>query len=464
MKKLKIPGLFFLLLSIFICGNKVNAGIFDDDEKNWERVFVELKKINSRLVTLETIKFKSIQQFQENLLQQIKEIQGLLPQLQGGIEQSRAEFFNYIKKTNSKLLDLEGHLKNEITAEFAQQRSHNQQLKSDLDSQFSQLTDELAKDLEKLAKSNNKSFLAISNKNTGSLQTIVQGLNQQNQALENYNSIIKSELVPTIAENRRTLLSEVARANQNSNLILKENNESIKAGFSEIDLKNQKLIEILGKSFAEEQVTKGQVELIGQNLKITNQNIKLNNDQVVKLKEILDGRLDNISKEQIAFQAKIKGDRQSVQESIVQGNRETADGLQALQTQNTDLLNSSKAIATHSAQLEEKLDQTVAKLEDTQSNIDIANQKLAKLIEILKTIALEQSKVGDVMKSQQEIEAIQKEVKNALNEVKGSQGEIKEALGDLKRKANVNISRNDDIKKALKKIRTRGSSKPAKGK
>ena len=57
MKKLKIPGLFFLLLSIFICGNKVNAGIFDDDEKNWERVFVELKKINSRLVTLETSKF-----------------------------------------------------------------------------------------------------------------------------------------------------------------------------------------------------------------------------------------------------------------------------------------------------------------------------------------------------------------------------------------------------------------------
>ena len=326
------------------------------------------------------------------------------------------------------------------------------------------MTDELAKDLEKLAKSNNKSFLAISNKNTGSLQTIVQGLNQQNQALENYNSIIKSELVPTIAENRRTLLSEVARANQNSNLILKENNESIKAGFSEIDLKNQKLIEILGKSFAEEQVTKGQVELIGQNLKITNQNIKLNHDQVVKLKEILDGRLDNISKEQIAFQAKIKGDRQSVQESIVQGNRATADGLQALQTQNTDLLNSSKAIATHSAQLEEKLDQTVAKLEDTQSNIDIANQKLAKLIEILKTIALEQSKAGDEMKSQQEIEAIQKEVKNALNEVKGGQGEIKEALGDLKRKANVNISRNDDIKKALKKIRTRGSSKPAKGK
>ena len=421
MKKLKIPGLFFLLLSIFICGNKVNAGIFDDDEKNWERVFVELKKINSRLVTLETIKFKSIQQFQENLLQQIKEIQGTLPQLQGGIEQSRMEFFAYIKKTNSKLLDLEGHLKNEIAAEFAQQRSDKQQLKSGLDGQFNQLTDELAKDLEKLAKSNNKSFLAISNKNTGSLQTIVQGLNQQNQALENTNSVIKSELVPTIAENRRTLLSEVARANQNNNLILKENNESIKAGFSEIDLKNQKLIEILGKSFAEEQVTKGQVELIGQNL-------------------------------------------QSVQESIVQGNRATADGLQALQTQNTDLLNSSKAIATHSAQLEEKLDQTVAKLEDTQSNIDIANQKLAKLIEILKTIALEQSKVGDVMKSQQEIEAIQKEVKNALNEVKGSQGEIKEALGDLKRKANVNISRNDDIKKALKKIRTRGSSKPAKDK
>ena len=38
-----------------------------------------------------------------------------------------------------------------------------------------------------------------------------------------------------------------------------------------------------------------------------------------------------------------------------------------------------------------------------------------------------------------------------------NQKEIREVLGDLRRKANVNISRNDDIKKSLEK------TKPAKG-
>ena len=37
-------------------------------------------------------------------------------------------------------------------------------------------------------------------------------------------------------------------------------------------------------------------------------------------------------------------------------------------------------------------------------------------------------------------------------EIKKNQEEIKEALADLRRKANVNISRGDDIKKSLKKL------------
>ena len=106
----------------------------------------------------------------------------------------------YINKINSKLLDLEGYLKNEIAAEFARQRSDNQQLKSNLEGQFSQLTDELEKNLEKLEKATQKSFLAFSNKNTGSLQKIVKGLNQQNLALENTNSVLKSQMMPNIIE------------------------------------------------------------------------------------------------------------------------------------------------------------------------------------------------------------------------------------------------------------------------
>ena len=81
--------------------------------------------------------------------------------------------------------------------------------------------------------------------------------------------------------------------------------------------------------------------------------------------------------------------------------------------------------------LDEKIDQTVSKIEKGQADVSLANQKLTKLIEILKTI----------VKTQGGLEQIQKD-----------QGSIKKSLADLKRKANVNISRNDDIKKVVKKI------------
>jgi hypothetical protein len=58
--------------------------------------------------------------------------------------------------------------------------------------------------------------------------------------------------------------------------------------------------------------------------------------------------------------------------------------------------------------------------------VDLANEKLSRLIEILKAIARGQ---GELIKDQEE---------------------IKQALADLRRKANINISRNDDIKKALR--------------
>ena len=90
-------------------------------------------------------------------------------------------------------------------------------------------------------------------------------------------------------------------------------------------------------------------------------------------------------------------------------------------------------------------------------------QKIRRLIEILKTIAKEQAKLGPVattlgtMQKEQEIlqnaqADLKKNQKQIQADLKKNQAEIKEALADLRRKANVSISRGDDIKKTLGKL------------
>ncbi|MDH5790487.1 MAG: hypothetical protein OEZ27_07830, partial [Nitrospinota bacterium] len=66
---------------------------------------------------------------------------------------------------------------------------------------------------------------------------------------------------------------------------------------------------------------------------------------------------------------------------------------------------------------------------------ELINEKITRLIEILKAIAAEQGKMEKLVASQGG---------------KGSDKELLEALADLKRKANVNISRSDSILKKLK--------------
>jgi hypothetical protein len=113
------------------------------------------------------------------------------------------------------------------------------------------------------------------------------------------------------------------------------------------------------------------------------------------------------------------------------------------------LIDLSAELAIHSSELESSLVGQLkesAQIDDARnSKVDLANEKLSRLIEILKVIAKGQEKLGPVAAS---LGNMQKE----QAEIKKNQEEIKEALADLRRKANVNISRGDDIKKSLKKL------------
>ena len=71
---------------------------------------------------------------------------------------------------------------------------------------------------------------------------------------------------------------------------------------------------------------------------------------------------------------------------------------------------------------------------DMKSRSDLSNDKLSRLIDILKSFAIEQSKIDQDQKT-----------------IFTNQKKIMETLKDLRRKANVNISRSDDLLKKIKK-------------
>ena len=88
-----------------------------------------------------------------------------------------------------------------------------------------------------------------------------------------------------------------------------------------------------------------------------------------------------------------------------------------------------------------KINSRVDKLA-AQSNLQ--SEKLSRLVDILKSFAVEQSKIDQALQEVLESVATQETILN-------TQRRISEALKDLRRKANVNISRSDDILKKIKK-------------
>ena len=113
------------------------------------------------------------------------------------------------------------------------------------------------------------------------------------------------------------------------------------------------------------------------------------------------------------------------------------------------------------------------------SQTDLSNEKLSRLVDILKSFAVEQSKidrelqaltasqgkVDQVLQGQKKLDVVLQSQQKVEKAIQGqglgsiatqetilvTQKKITEALKDLRNKANVNISRNNDILKKLKK-------------
>jgi len=328
--------LFFVLVFF---SQSASAGLFDNDEQNWRRIFGEIKKINARLVSLEMGKLKAMGSVQQELSRQIEDVKSWLPNLQGAVEQSQAEVSGYFKTTNQKLADIETqikleiiksvnrqlkHIQGQIANRLNQQKIANDQFQSNLAEKFSDLKGGMAADMENFAKRNQKISQDFAQLNKVSLQNAIDQMNAQKQSLDKANEIIKFELIPKISsemsQTSGALLAEMTQARN-------ENKEVLVAGLLGIEAKNQKLLEVLGKNLKEGETTRENIELLSKSLEATNENVARTQNNIVKLKDGMVLQMDTLSKGQQNLTVQVGAGSQKIDQKvgIVFGNLKIAD-------------------------------------------------------------------------------------------------------------------------------------------
>jgi len=450
MKSIKSPICFFLFLLILLVPLNASAQLFGSDEENWKKVFVSLKKINVRLSDLETQDMANLKHQLEDMLRQIEEIKILMPQLQGAIEQNKAEALASVSQVSTKLSDLEAEVKNQVLFKISQQNKILENFKDDQ----KKLKEGLAQDIEQFEKVNKENFQGFASVNKNTLETIAQKLaalgETTKKSFEDTKGLYIDDVIPAMAKenqkNRNEILQYVSKS--------RETNQKALVNLSD---KNQKLIEILGENLIQSADTKNQIDSIEKNITAVNKNISVNNKNLM----VADEKINKLAETMKALQSQNSASSETLgalKKDLVEAQKFD----QSVNKNITKLIKNSAELTVHANKLEEsvlnELQQSSQKVDSNQDKIVLANEKLSRLIEILKAIAVEQDNLGKAVKMQ-----------SGLNKAQAgllkNQESIKEALADLRRKANVSISRSDDIKKTLgeiKKNKSTASSKSSK--
>ena len=462
-----------LLLITFLSPVNALAQLFGADDEDLAKIEFELKKFNTHLQDLKTNQITNLKGQQEDMLRQIEEIKQILPQLLGSMDQNRAETLSSLNKTNLKISDLEAEVKNQVLEKIHQQNKTLDLFRKDQQN----LKEGLAQDIEKFEQSSKANFQEFAIANNETLGRVIQQLEAQSattkKGFDETIALFRTEVIPTMAEenekNRLLVLENLAQSN-------KETRKSLDAFFAKNQEVNQKLREILQESLKQSLETKSVL------------------DSIMKDQEVSHASREGIKQDVVSNHLSLEAVNRAMvvtNKTLLvadEKNNKLAESLKALQTQNitsnailaalkVDLENAgefnkladekfnklielSSEIAIHSTELESsvvgQLKESVQKEDARDTKVDLANEKLSRLIEILKTIAKEQAKLGPVATTlgtlQQEHADLRKNQKQIQADLKKNQEEIKEALADLRRKANVSISRGDDIKKTLGKL------------
>ena len=394
------------------------------DEDYHIKILEALKRINIRLVRIETNKIASIKAVQASLLNQIMAIRTSVEQIQATGELNKSEMLASVQGMKTKILDIESHLRNEVMREFDKQNRENKLYRT-------QLKNSLATDMEGLSKANQQQFNVFSETNNTQLQQVVNALEEQNKTLLQTQALFKTDLIPALdtqnEETRQALLTELSQARVIQKNFLESNHKQTLASLTTIQEKNKALIGVLKKIIVVNETT--------------NQNIDQTKEMVGVLRAHLDKGLMEVKSNQTTAASQL--------ETVVSLSNQIKKQSAQMKNIEQSLVRASK----ESSQAEKRISKTIDLFSNSsKAQADLSGEKLSRLVDILKSFAVEQGKIDQALKAFSVDQNKVDQILQGQKELDVTQKKITEALKDLRRKANVNISRTDDI---LKKIRNR---------
>jgi len=488
---IKFVVIFFVILAQASFIPRAGAG----DEEFHLKILEALKRMNVRLVRIEASKLRSLKAVQESLLNQIMALRTSLEQIQATGEMNKTEMLANVEGVKTKILDVESHIKNEVMQAFDGQNREDKSYRAQSQALSSQLKDSLATDMGSFSKANQQQFKNLGEANNKQLQQIVSVLEEQNKKLLQAQALFKTDLIPALntqnEETRKALLTDLSQSRVVQKNFLESNHKQILASLGTVEEKNKALVEILKKSILVDEATKSLAETIQKNVGGTNQNIDQARKMIAILQEVLVQRMTNAAETEAALKVRLDEDLAEVKnnqkmvtsrlETLVslsdQINKQSAQMEKSIQQ---SVVSATNQINEKSSQIRESINKAIDMASNSaKSKTDLSNEKLSRLVDILKSFAVEQSKidkelqvltaslgnVDQVLQGQKKLDVVlqsQQKVEKAIQGQKlGSiatqetilttQKKITEALKDLRRKANVSISRSDDILKKLKK-------------
>jgi len=488
---IKLVVIFFVILAQVSFIPRAGAG----DEEFHLKILEALKRMNVRLVRIEVSKLRSLKAVQESLLNQIMALRTSLEQIQATGEMSKTEMLASVEGVKTKILDVESHIKNEVMQAFDGQNREDKSYRAQSQALSSQLKDSLATDMGSFSKANQQQFKNLGEANNKQLQQIVSVLEEQNKKLLQTQALFKTDLIPALntqsEETRQALLTDLSQSRAVQKNFLESNHKQILASLGTVEEKNKALVEILKKSILVDEATKSLAETIQKNVGGTNQNIDQARKMIAILQEVLVQRMKNAAETEAALKVRLDEDLAEVKnnqkmltsrlETLVslsdQINKQSAQMEKSIQQ---SVVSASNQVNKQSAQMGANISKSIdIAANNAKAQTDLSNEKLSRLVDILKSFAVEQSKidkelqvltaslgnVDQVLQGQKKLDVVlqsQQKVEKAIQGQKlGSiatqetilttQKKMTEALKDLRRKANVNISRSDDILKKLKK-------------
>ena len=418
---IKLVVIFFVILAQISFISKAGAG----DEEFHLKILEALKRMNVRLVRVETNKLRSLKAIQESVLNQIMALRTSLEQIQATGEMNKTEMLASVEGVKTKILDVESHIKNGVMQAFDGQNR-----------EISQLKDSLATDMGSFSKANQQQFKNFSEVNNKQLQQIVSVLEEQNIKLVQTQALFKTDLIPALdtqnEETRQALLTDLSQAREIQKNFLESNHKQILASLGTVEAKNKALVEILKKIILVDESTNKEIVGLRQTLALE---IKNTAETEADLKLRLARDLTEVKENQNTAKAHLKT-LVSLSHKINQQSAQMEKNIQQ------SLLRSSNQINKESAKVGANINKSITTAaSNSKVQTDLSNEKLSRLIDILKSFAIEQGKTDQAL---QVLSVDQGKIATRENE-------ITEALKDLRRKANVNIARSDDILKKLKK-------------